>query len=71
MEAPSAESLHRIRGRIDVALDLIGRCVIAWQPDGTEGTDHILTSLVLARRDLAAAADAVEEQLARRMPIGA
>jgi hypothetical protein len=65
----SAESLHRIRGRIDVALDIIGRCVVAYRPDASESSGRILEGLCLAARELAAVADTVDEELLGRLPL--
>ena len=66
----SNESLHRIRGRIDVALDVIGRCVVAYRPDASGSGERILEGLCLAARELAAVADTVDAELVRRRPAG-
>jgi len=67
----SAESLHRIRGRIDLALDLIGRCVVAHRPEGTEASERILVGLCQARSELAAVAETIDGQLLERLSVGA
>jgi hypothetical protein len=64
-EVDRIRSLHRIRGRLDVALDVIGRCVVAHRPDGSEASDRILDGLCFAARELSAVADTVEGELAR------
>jgi hypothetical protein len=63
----STETLHRLRGRIDVALDIIGRCVVAHRTDGSDASDRILEGLCLAARELAMVAETLETELQMRL----
>lgn len=65
--ARSSESLHKVRGGIDVAMDVIGRAVIAHRPDGTVASDKILEGLCFAARELAFVAEMVDVQLRSRL----
>ena len=62
-----SESLHKVRGRIDVAMDVIGRAVVAHNPDGTIASDKILEGLCLAARELAFVAELVDAELRARL----
>jgi hypothetical protein len=64
-----SESLHKVRGGIDLAMDVIGRAVVAHRPDGTIASEKILEGLCLAARELAFVAELVDAEL-RALPVG-
>jgi hypothetical protein len=56
-----------MRGRVDVAIDIIGRCVVAHRSDGTASSGKILEGLCLAARELAVVAETLEGELRARL----
>lgn len=56
-----------MRGRVDVAIDIIGRCVIAHRTDGSASSDRILEGLCLAARELADVAETLDVELRAKL----
>lgn len=59
--SPNHEQLHRIRGSVEVALDLVDRAATMYAQPSVGADQRILDELARAARALAAVSNAVDE----------
>ena len=64
------ELLHRVRGSVDVALDMVGRSADLYELREPSLGSRVLAGLIDAADALAAVAVAVDEELNKRSTLG-